>query len=187
MNKTIDSIVYRYTQQVNETYADWSMKKLSGAWEDSFTPDPDLKIQITHRNDELVAVAPQIGQVTGRIIDMGRRLTMYFDGGALDAMIIWDGPKCTFEWENGAEWSMVVPEDEYLPDCTNESCDVELNDDIQLLITEEGWGMSSANWLIKATDWAINFLESAFMVAHEDIPLFGDQDAMILMLTNFRS
>eukprot|EP00746_Dinoflagellata_sp_MGD_P138229 gnl/MRDRNA2_/MRDRNA2_71921_c0_seq1.p1 gnl/MRDRNA2_/MRDRNA2_71921_c0~~gnl/MRDRNA2_/MRDRNA2_71921_c0_seq1.p1 ORF type:complete len:1031 (-),score=175.29 gnl/MRDRNA2_/MRDRNA2_71921_c0_seq1:93-2975(-) len=58
---------------------------------------------------------------------------------------------------------------------------------VDLLITEEGWGLSSANWMIRRSTWSINFLESAFLVAHQDMPLFGDQDAMIYLLTNNRA
>ncbi|CAL1157009.1 unnamed protein product [Cladocopium goreaui] len=55
---------------------------------------------------------------------------------------------------------------------------------VDLLITEEGWGLSSANWLIRASDWSIDFLERAFLLCHADMPLFGDQDAMIHLLLN---
>jgi len=55
---------------------------------------------------------------------------------------------------------------------------------VYLLITEEGWGLSSANWLIRASDWSIDFLERAFLLCHADMPLFGDQDAMIHLLLN---
>lgn len=55
---------------------------------------------------------------------------------------------------------------------------------VDLLITEEGWGLSSANWLIRRSDWSIDFLERAFRLCHSDMPLFGDQDAMIELLLN---
>jgi len=55
---------------------------------------------------------------------------------------------------------------------------------VDLLITEEGWGLSSANWLIRASEWSIDFLERAFQLCHADMPLFGDQDAMIHLLLN---
>lgn len=58
---------------------------------------------------------------------------------------------------------------------------------VDLLITEEGWGLSSANWMIRRSTWSINFLEAAFASAHQDMPLFGDQDAMIYLLTNDRA
>eukprot|EP00933_Yihiella_yeosuensis_P060477 TRINITY_DN63239_c0_g1_i1.p1 TRINITY_DN63239_c0_g1~~TRINITY_DN63239_c0_g1_i1.p1 ORF type:complete len:862 (-),score=141.54 TRINITY_DN63239_c0_g1_i1:117-2702(-) len=55
---------------------------------------------------------------------------------------------------------------------------------VDLLITEEGWGLSSANWIIRRSDWSISFLEKAFELCHRDMPLFGDQDAMIHLLFN---
>jgi len=55
---------------------------------------------------------------------------------------------------------------------------------VDLLITEEGWGMSSANWLIRRSAWSIKFLERAFQLCHRELPLFGDQDAMIHLLLN---
>eukprot|EP00931_Biecheleriopsis_adriatica_P058515 TRINITY_DN34860_c0_g1_i1.p1 TRINITY_DN34860_c0_g1~~TRINITY_DN34860_c0_g1_i1.p1 ORF type:complete len:852 (-),score=180.07 TRINITY_DN34860_c0_g1_i1:107-2662(-) len=58
---------------------------------------------------------------------------------------------------------------------------------VDLLITEEGWGLSSANWLIRRSEWSIAFLERAFELCHEDMPLFGDQDAMIHLLFNSRA
>mmetsp|Transcript_104509 Transcript_104509/g.300427 ORF Transcript_104509/g.300427 Transcript_104509/m.300427 type:complete len:427 (+) Transcript_104509:146-1426(+) len=61
------------------------------------------------------------------------------------------------------------------------------DEDIDLLITEEGWGLSSANWLIRRSDWSISFLEDAFRLCHEGMPLFGDQDAMIHLLLNDRA
>merc|ERR1719229_708470 len=56
--------------------------------------------------------------------------------------------------------------------------------DVDLLVTEEGWGLSSANWIIRNSDWSINFLERAFTLCQEEMPLFGDQDAMIHLLLN---
>ena len=47
--------------------------------------------------------------------------------------------------------------------------------------------MSSANWLIKNSQWGIEFLERAFDVADKEIPFFGDQDAIIAGLTNMAS
>ncbi|CAE7641986.1 tas [Symbiodinium sp. CCMP2592] len=58
---------------------------------------------------------------------------------------------------------------------------------VDLLITEEGWGLSSANWLIRRSEWSIAFLERAFRLCHDDMPLFGDQDAMIHLLLNSRA
>eukprot|EP00929_Paragymnodinium_shiwhaense_P118740 TRINITY_DN90657_c0_g1_i1.p1 TRINITY_DN90657_c0_g1~~TRINITY_DN90657_c0_g1_i1.p1 ORF type:complete len:890 (+),score=142.83 TRINITY_DN90657_c0_g1_i1:160-2829(+) len=55
---------------------------------------------------------------------------------------------------------------------------------VDLLITEEGWGMSSANWLIRSSDWSIRFLERAFKLCQDEMPLFGDQDAMIHLVLN---
>lgn len=56
--------------------------------------------------------------------------------------------------------------------------------DVNLLITEEGWGLSSANWMARRSDWSIDFLERAFKLCQEEMPLFGDQDAMIHLLLN---
>lgn len=58
---------------------------------------------------------------------------------------------------------------------------------VDLLITEEGWGLSSANWLIRRSQWSIDFLERAFRLCHEEMPLYGDQDAMIHLLLNERA
>ena len=55
---------------------------------------------------------------------------------------------------------------------------------MNLLITEEGWGLSSANWLIKHSAWSAKFLHDALTAAHVELQLFGDQDAMILHLMN---
>ena len=52
------------------------------------------------------------------------------------------------------------------------------------MITEEGWGLSSANWLIKRSAWSLAFLHDALTAAHVELQLFGDQDAMILHLLN---
>eukprot|EP00429_Kryptoperidinium_foliaceum_P024044 CAMPEP_0176141538 /NCGR_PEP_ID=MMETSP0120_2-20121206/71976_1 /TAXON_ID=160619 /ORGANISM="Kryptoperidinium foliaceum, Strain CCMP 1326" /LENGTH=236 /DNA_ID=CAMNT_0017477685 /DNA_START=77 /DNA_END=783 /DNA_ORIENTATION=+ len=64
------------------------------------------------------------------------------------------------------------------------SVDADSEADIDLLITEEGWGLSSANWLIRRSEWSIDFLDRAFRLCHEEMPLFGDQDAMIHLLLN---
>lgn len=58
------------------------------------------------------------------------------------------------------------------------------DESVDLLITEEGWGLSSANWLIRRSEWSIDFLERAFRLCQEEMPLFGDQDAMIHLLLN---
>jgi galactosyl transferase GMA12/MNN10 family len=69
--------------------------------------------------------------------------------------------------------------------CSGSLCNLIPTDpNVNLLITEEGWGMSSADWLIKNTPWSIDFLENAFHLANTSIPLFGDQDAIITMATN---
>jgi len=67
--------------------------------------------------------------------------------------------------------------DDYAPD----------EEGIDLLITEEGWGLSSANWLIRRSEWSIAFLDRAFELCHQELPLFGDQDAMIHLLLNRRA
>lgn len=48
-----------------------------------------------------------------------------------------------------------------------------------LLITEELLGISSANWIIRHSDWSKQFLVDAFKIANDELPLFGDQDAII--------
>jgi len=58
------------------------------------------------------------------------------------------------------------------------------DEEVDLLITEEGWGLSSANWLIRRSNWSISFLEQAFELCHKQMPLFGDQDAIIQLLFN---
>eukprot|EP00921_Rhytidocystis_pertsovi_P004114 GHVQ01007110.1.p1 GENE.GHVQ01007110.1~~GHVQ01007110.1.p1 ORF type:complete len:343 (+),score=58.00 GHVQ01007110.1:321-1349(+) len=58
---------------------------------------------------------------------------------------------------------------------------VVVDDGLSLLITEEGWGMSSGNFLVKNTLWSKEFLSSAFRLAHSEMPLFGDQDAIIYL------
>ena len=55
---------------------------------------------------------------------------------------------------------------------------------MDLLITEEGWGLSSANWIIRRSPWSLDFLAKALHVAHTQLNLFGDQDAMIFKLLN---
>jgi hypothetical protein len=62
-----------------------------------------------------------------------------------------------------------------------------VDDGVDLLITEEGWGLSSANWMIRSSSWSISFLERAFALCHREMPLFGDQDAMIHLLLNHRA
>ena len=48
-----------------------------------------------------------------------------------------------------------------------------------LLISEELLGLSSANWIVGNSDWSVKFLDSAFRTCHNQLPLFGDQDALI--------
>eukprot|EP00920_Eleutheroschizon_duboscqi_P020927 GHVT01049373.1.p1 GENE.GHVT01049373.1~~GHVT01049373.1.p1 ORF type:complete len:369 (+),score=66.75 GHVT01049373.1:96-1202(+) len=48
-----------------------------------------------------------------------------------------------------------------------------------LLITEEGWGFSSANFFIRNCSWSKDLLRRAFLTANQ-IPIFGDQDALTL-------
>ena len=49
-----------------------------------------------------------------------------------------------------------------------------------LIITEELLGLSSANFLIKNTAWSIDFLQKAFDICANQLPLFGDQDGIIV-------
>ena len=84
--------------------------------------------------------------------------------GPLAADLSADGK--TLRWENGAIWTRSAE----APDgglCSNEGgCDLELHPDIDVLITEEGWGLSSANWLVRASDWTAQFLRDSFQTAH---------------------
>ncbi|CEM28910.1 unnamed protein product [Vitrella brassicaformis CCMP3155] len=59
-----------------------------------------------------------------------------------------------------------------------------LDPNVGLLITEEGWGLSSANFLVRNSPWTISVLGRAFVMAHVHQPLFGDQDALIMTLIN---
>jgi hypothetical protein len=81
------------------------------------------------------------------------------------------------------EWIMWTDCDSIIinTDLTLESIIAEYvtRDNIDLLITEELLGLSSANWLIRSSDWASRFLRKAFRIASNELPLFGDQDAII--------
>jgi hypothetical protein len=52
---------------------------------------------------------------------------------------------------------------------------------VDLLITEELLGLSSANFIVRNTQWSIEFLQEAFQIANNQLPLFGDQDAIIVV------
>ncbi|KAF4669427.1 Protein O-glucosyltransferase 3 [Perkinsus olseni] len=68
--------------------------------------------------------------------------------------------------------------------CSNTTCDVDLDKSIDILITEEGWGLSSANWIVRGSSLSsYRLLMDAFRTAHDRLPLFGDQDALIWHLT----
>ncbi|KAF4706896.1 hypothetical protein FOZ63_004615 [Perkinsus olseni] len=68
--------------------------------------------------------------------------------------------------------------------CSNTACDVALDESIDVLITEEGWGLSSANWIVRGSSLSsYRLLMDAFRTAHDRLPLFGDQDALIWHLT----
>lgn len=49
----------------------------------------------------------------------------------------------------------------------------------EILITEELLGLSSANWIIRNSEWSLRFLRRAFEISNSEIPYFGDQDAII--------
>ena len=51
--------------------------------------------------------------------------------------------------------------------------------DTHILMTEELLGLSSANWIIRNSEWSREFLKRAFHVANHELPYFGDQDAII--------
>jgi len=182
---------------------DGSEIDLSGDWLDSWVP-ADLQeaapVRLRHlrppqggAGDDgdgvaIEASAEQFGSAAGRL--RGAELELDFPGGTLRGSVsargdVHDGAS-RVEWENGAVWrrrnaaACRDPCRRLGPD----ECRVELDPDVNLLITEEAWGLSSANWLIRRSAWSIDFLHAALNSAHVELQLFGDQDAMILNLMN---
>ncbi|CAK9005342.1 unnamed protein product [Durusdinium trenchii] len=213
MNRTLDSIIYQYTQKRAEAEMEAGLKEaknpapvcgekldmpdlLIGEWSDSWVTD-DLREEslIRIRRGELAmdssavwAEAPQIGLVQGEV--QGNQLEMDFGDAKLQAEIQWNitgNGAVELLWENGARWVHRVDHQSCREPCRTigPGCDSQLLDpEVNLLITEEGWGLSSANWLIKRSAWSMKFLHDALTAAHVELQLFGDQDAMILHLMN---
>eukprot|EP00397_Hematodinium_sp_SG-2012_P023783 GEMP01024733.1.p1 GENE.GEMP01024733.1~~GEMP01024733.1.p1 ORF type:complete len:415 (+),score=91.27 GEMP01024733.1:440-1684(+) len=173
MDKTLDSIIYK-------AIADWE-PDISGMWQDSWNPDQPITIEVLDSAQNIRASASQIGVVFGRFSSTWVvEFTFSFDGlleGTLGDM------SDIIRWKNGAEWVRVK---DSLEPCFDRSCKslLGLKPDKDLLITEEGWGLSSANWLIRRSAWSIEFLDHALQVAHTQQRLFGDQDAIIYLLMN---
>eukprot|EP00929_Paragymnodinium_shiwhaense_P110056 TRINITY_DN76768_c0_g1_i1.p1 TRINITY_DN76768_c0_g1~~TRINITY_DN76768_c0_g1_i1.p1 ORF type:complete len:616 (-),score=47.00 TRINITY_DN76768_c0_g1_i1:74-1921(-) len=201
MNRTLDSVIYQYTQ-VSATEEDLADPEpvcgsdetidISGNWSDSWIPEDMRKearisIRLTRATGDVVATAPQIGEVRGRLESL--TLSLDFPDGSLSGTVIESGDDgLKLEWENGAEWHLAgtrqrgpcrEPCRAPGPDCA-----AVLDSHKDLLITEEGWGLSSANWLIKRSAWSMEFLNNALTSAHVELPLFGDQDGMIYHLMN---
>lgn len=213
MNRTLDSIIYQYAQQVPEEISGSVAEPplpvcgahnvrpdLSGQWLDSWVP-PDLRqdalVSIYQTFEgRVVASSPQFGEAPG-VVGEDESVELEFDGSALRGRIILDAEDTPhtvpvrLEWDNGAIWSRLgtprslegapcrEPCVEPGPDCA-----AELDPKMNLLITEEGWGLSSANWLIRRSAWSMEFLHAALTAAHVQMRLFGDQDAIILHLMN---
>lgn len=212
MERTLDSVVYQYAQKrpVQEARADqqsfepvcgevvdepgWNP---SGEWLDSWIPQEHRDSAVIRLGVEpggsVQAVAPQFGGAEGRVEDDD--LVLQFPDGELRGHLQRDkdGISEQLEWENGAVWIRKTrPLTEAVAQCRepcrepSEGCRAEdlLDPNIDLLITEEGWGLSSANWLIRRSAWSMDFLHNALTAAHVEMNLFGDQDAMILHLMN---
>eukprot|EP00928_Gymnodinium_smaydae_P026957 TRINITY_DN21001_c0_g1_i2.p1 TRINITY_DN21001_c0_g1~~TRINITY_DN21001_c0_g1_i2.p1 ORF type:complete len:735 (+),score=172.71 TRINITY_DN21001_c0_g1_i2:209-2206(+) len=186
---------------------------LAGTWHDSWIPEElrdEAAIELDQRPDgSLQTSGVQIGEASGRVAgDNGDEVTVDFpEGGPLHGRVVVDdeSAEMRLEWENGAVWvraraaaappaaqaSQAAAE----PKATScrEPCralgsaacaGLELDPEVNLLITEEGWGLSSANWLVRNSAWSRQFLHDALNAAHAELNLFGDQDGMILHLMN---
>jgi len=176
---------------------------VSGEWLDSWVP-PDMQdeaaVQIRQSPDgTLQAAARQFGEAAGRV-DEDASLELDFEGGALKGRVIVEEDDAhgnyavRLAWENGAVWdrrkeSQQARQSRRRPcrePCLEPGlgCTAELDPDVDLLITEEGWGLSSANWMIRRSAWSLKFLHDALTAAHVEMKLFGDQDAIILHIMN---
>jgi len=193
MNKTLDSLIYQYAHGTSEDTAKvvrpcTAVDDVVGIWRDSWAPEmSDAAVEIQRLDDygAVRATAPQFGVAEG----FGRpgELEMTFPGEAapLSAEVRHSGDAQQLHWENGAVWERqdAGSSSGCRPACsTPEGCPPP--EGVDLLITEEGWGLSSANWMIRRSAWSINFLHQALTVAHAEFQLFGDQDAIILLLMN---
>eukprot|EP00927_Polykrikos_kofoidii_P015283 TRINITY_DN16781_c0_g1_i1.p1 TRINITY_DN16781_c0_g1~~TRINITY_DN16781_c0_g1_i1.p1 ORF type:complete len:715 (-),score=99.47 TRINITY_DN16781_c0_g1_i1:422-2566(-) len=222
MNRTLDSIIFQYTQHVPKGDDEPApvcgappppsrlRSGLSGNWTDSWVPEhlrQEAQIQLWDELSDtgklvIYGSARQIGDVEGRIVD-GQLEIDFPDGRMRGHLVISErsGSK-KLVWDNGSEWMLERSGDEVDTGNTeaatacrepirtpSEASDRNLliNTDVNLLVTEEGWGLSSANWLIRRSEWSRNFLDNALTAAHAELRLFGDQDAMILHLMNEQS
>ena len=99
LDRTLDSLIYQYAQEAeleNAAVCGDPEAALEGQWLDSWG-DAEHPIVLS-RSEALVASAPQIGEVEGRV--EGQLLHMDFEGGSLRAEIKED----ELLWENGAVW-----------------------------------------------------------------------------------
>jgi len=179
-HRTLDSIIYQYAQVPRSVTG----RNLTGNWSDTWAPH-DAPIEIFHSiNGSLLARAPQIGQVSGQVVDVD--VEVAFTSGALKAQFQEAPDGLALQWENGAVWYRVSRDREDGGGCLSvDDCPgLALDPEIDLFITEEGWGLSSANWMIRRSAWSVSFLQRALDVAHVEMPLFGDQDAIIYLLLN---
>jgi len=172
MEHTIDSIIYT---AIGEWDAD-----ISGMWEDSWAPDHKIKIDLNTTSD-ILAHGFQVGTVRGRFIS---HWVVEFDFGEGSLRGTLGRMSDIIRWDNGAVWERVKDSLEACYDVSSCKSLLGLKPDHDLLITEEGWGLSSANWIIRSSPWAAHFLDEALKVAHTKQKLFGDQDAMIFLLMN---
>uniref|UniRef100_A0A0G4IDK1 Nucleotide-diphospho-sugar transferase domain-containing protein n=1 Tax=Chromera velia CCMP2878 TaxID=1169474 RepID=A0A0G4IDK1_9ALVE len=53
---------------------------------------------------------------------------------------------------------------------------------VDFCISEEHWGLSSANFIVRNSEWSIEVLEKGYELLRTQMPLFGDQDALIFLL-----
>lgn len=191
MNKTLDSIIYQYARGAPDDTSDHAqpctaVDDVVGQWRDSWADASDAPVEIQKIDDygAVRASAPQFGVADG----FGRpgQLEMNFPGEAtpLTAEVRRDGGVQQLHWDNGAVWERDAAGGSGCRPACSTAADCPAPEGVDLLITEEGWGLSSANWMIRRSAWSINFLNQALTVAHAEFQLFGDQDAIILLLMN---
>lgn len=204
MDRTLDSIIYQYAQQTPARSdgeplppvcgEDPPPPDLAGEWLDAWVPE-DLRLEaavVIEQDEEgrLSAASPSFGEATGNFDSDAAEVEMIFDGSPLKGRLVVEGETMRLEWDNGSVWTRVAPIPQAAGECREpctapaDACAVELDPDINLLITEEGWGLSSANWLIRSSPWSMEFLNNALTSAHVELQLFGDQDAIILHVMN---
>jgi len=177
LDMTIDSIIYRAA-------GEWTSSGFSGEWADAWSENT---IQITVNDDNSVkASAPQFGEAVGKMEEGVMHMQFPNADEVLTARLrSFDDGKDGLEWSNGAVWRRVKEIDACTAPGEKECPELKgLNDYTNLLITEEGWGISSANWIVRRSPWTIKFLDEALEMAHVNMPLFGDQDAIINLVMN---